>query len=57
MTDVTTRQSVLFSDLGNKPVVARFDQPHASSEGGAILLQACDRRLALSPALIGSVED
>lgn len=57
MNDDNTRQSVLFSDLGDKPVVAKFDQPHASSEGGAILLQACDRRLGLSEALIDGIED
>jgi hypothetical protein len=37
MEDDTTRQSVLFSDLADKPVVAKFDQEHASSDGGAIL--------------------
>ena len=26
-------------------VVARFDQPHASSDGGALLLKAVDDRL------------
>jgi len=57
MIDDSTRQSVLFSDLCGKPVVARFDQRHASSEGGAILLQACDRRLGLTEALIGGIED
>jgi hypothetical protein len=57
MIDDSTRQSVLFSDLGDRPVVAKFDQPHASSEGGAILLQACDRRLGLTAALIDAVED
>ena len=45
MDDDSTRQSVLFSDLLGKPVIAKFDQEHASSDGGAILLQACDRRL------------
>jgi Transposase DDE domain group 1 len=55
--DDSTRQSVLFSDLCGKPVVTKFDQPHASSEGGAILLQACDRRLGLTEALIGGLED
>ena len=57
MIDDTTRQSVLFSDLLDRPVVAKFDQPHASSEGGAILLQACDRRLGLTEALIGAIDD
>jgi predicted N-acetyltransferase YhbS len=40
MDDDSTRQSVLFSDLLDKPVIAKFDQEHASSDGGAILLQA-----------------
>ena len=57
MDDDNTRQSVLFSDLLGRPVVAQFDQQHASSDGGAILLQACDRRLGLSEALIGGIDD
>ena len=57
MDDDSTRQSVLFSDLAGKAVVAKFDQDHASSDGGAILLQACDRRLGLTDALIGAIDD
>jgi hypothetical protein len=57
MNDDTTRQSVLFSDLLAKPVVVEFDQQHASSDGGAVLLQACDRKLGLTEALVGCVED
>ena len=57
MMDDSTRQSVLFSDLFGKPVVAKFDQQHASSDGGAILLQACDRRVGLTEALIGATDD
>ncbi|MGO8856546.1 MAG: IS1380 family transposase [Steroidobacteraceae bacterium] len=57
MDDDSTRQSVLFLDLADKPVVAKFDQEHASSDGGAILLQACDRRLGLTDALIGGIDD
>jgi hypothetical protein len=55
--DDTTRQSVLFPDLLGRPVLAQFDQEHASSDGGAILLQACDRRLGLTEALIGGIDD
>jgi Transposase DDE domain group 1 len=55
--DDSIRQSVLFSDLLGKPVLATFDQQHASSDGGAILLQACDRRLGLTEALIGGIDD
>jgi hypothetical protein len=43
--------------LADKPIVAKFDQEHASSDGGAILLQACDRRVALTEALIGGIRD
>lgn len=57
MKDDNTRQSVLFSDLFSRPVVAKFDQEHASSDGGAILLQACDQRLGLTEALIGGIDD
>ena len=57
MDDDSTGQSVLFSDLSGKPVIAKFDQEHASSDGGAVLLQACDRRLGLTEALIGGIDD
>lgn len=36
----TTEKTVLFPDLFDRPLVARFDEPHASSDGGAILLTA-----------------
>jgi hypothetical protein len=51
MRDGTTGQSVIFKDLFGKPVVACFDQPNASSDGGAVLLKACDERLGLTHAL------
>jgi len=38
---------VLFPDLFNKPLVATFDQPHASSDGGAVLLKAAEARYGL----------
>ena len=57
MDDDSTRQSVLFSELTGKRVIVKFDQEHASSDGGAVLLQACDRRLGLTDALIGTIED
>ena len=40
----TIPQAVLFPDLFNKPLVATFDQPHASSDGGAVLLKAAEAR-------------
>jgi hypothetical protein len=43
----TIGQTVLFPDLFHKPLIAMFDQPHASSDGGAILLKAAEARYGL----------
>ncbi len=51
MNDDTIPQTVLFPDLFEKPLVAMFDQAHASSEGGAVLLKAADQRLGVTAAL------
>lgn len=53
----TPRQTVLFPDLFDKPVVVRFDAPHATSDAGAILLKAADRRLGLIERLADRVSD
>jgi hypothetical protein len=53
----TTPQTVLFPDLFGKALVACFDEPHASSDGGAILLKAADRRLGLIERLSACVTD
>jgi hypothetical protein len=52
-----TRQSVLFPKLFRRPVVVKFDQPHASSDGGAILLKACDERIGLTERLASCIVD
>ena len=57
MEDDNTRQTFLISALCGKPLVAKFDQRHGSSDGGAILLQACDERLGLTERLIGGIDD
>jgi hypothetical protein len=58
LNEPTIPQTVLFPDLFNKPLVATFDQPHASSDGGAILLKAADARYGLTERLAGClVED
>jgi len=44
LTDFTTAQTVLFSDLEKRPVLLAFDQAHGTSDGGAILLSAANRR-------------
>jgi hypothetical protein len=40
-----------------QPVIVRFDQPHASSDGGALLLKALDDRLGVTERLAGSLRD
>lgn len=57
MSDPTTTQCLLFPDLLDKPVVAQFDQEHASSDGGALLLKAADRRLGLIDILSRCLSD
>ena len=44
-------QTVLFPTLFSKPLVATFDTPHQSSDGGAILLKAIDNELGLTARL------
>ena len=57
LNDRTVPQTVLFPDLFDRPLVATFDQAHASSDGGAILLKAADHRLGLSRALTACLTD
>jgi len=44
-------QTVLFADLFDRPLVAAFDTPQLSSDGGAILLKAVDEPLGLTARL------
>lgn len=57
MRDSTTTPCVLFPDLFRKPLIATFDLPNASSDGGALLLKAADRRLGLLSRLAAALED
>ena len=57
MSEHTTTQRVLFPEFFDRPVVAQFDQPQSSSDGGAILLKAADRRLGLTEALAACLQD
>lgn len=50
-------QSVLFPSLFHKPVVASFDQPDSSSDGGAILLKAIDSELNLTERLAACIRE
>lgn len=40
-----------------KAVTVKFDQDHASSDGGAVLLKACDEKLKLSTTLASFLSD
>ena len=57
MSNTTIQQGVLFKALSKKPTVVRFDQEHTSTDGGALLLKACDKRLGLSAALSATLCD
>jgi hypothetical protein len=57
MATVCIAQSSLRVHGISKPVIARFDQPHASSDGGAILLKAIDDRLGLTWRLATAIRD
>ena len=57
MNDDRIPQTVLFPDLFDKPLVATFDQAHASSDGGAVLLKAADRRLGVTAAFAECLTD
>jgi hypothetical protein len=57
VSDDNTPQTVLFPHLLRRPVVAQFDQQHGSSDGGAILLKACDDRLHLTERLASCIMD
>ena len=55
--DSTTTPCLLFPDLFDRPLTARFDVPNASSDGGAVLLKAADRRLGLISCLAATLID
>jgi hypothetical protein len=57
MSDDSTAQCLLFPDIFPKPVMARFDQRQGSSDGGALLLQAADRRYGLIAGLACCLQD
>ena len=57
MRERTTQQRVMFPELFDKPLVVQFDQPHGSSDGGAVLLKACDERLRLTEQLAACFVD
>jgi Transposase DDE domain group 1 len=57
VSDHSTTQCLLFPDIFHKPAVLQFDQRQGSSDGGALLLKAADRRYGLSGCLAGCLRD
>ena len=57
MSDDSTTERLLFPEIFSKTAVVQFDQRQGSSDGGAILLKAADRRYSLIDALASCVQD
>jgi hypothetical protein len=55
-TDCIAQLTFRYQNL-RSPLVARFDVPHASSDGGLVLLKAVDERLRLTEAVAACVTD
>lgn len=53
----TTTQCWLFPEDFAKRLVVRFDDQLGSSDGGAVLLKAADRKLGLTESLVACLED
>ena len=57
MTTDMISQTVLFPNLFAKPLLARFDQPHTSSDGGAVLLKAAEKVYGLVAGFVRCLVD
>ncbi len=57
MIDSARAQSVLFKGLAPKPVTVRFEDERTSSDGGAIVLKAADRRMRMISSMAESFTD
>jgi hypothetical protein len=55
-TDCIAKVTFGFEPKG-KPIVARFDVPHASSDGGAVLLKSLDTQLQLNKRVAACLID
>jgi len=55
--DNSTTQCLLLPDIFPKAAVLQFDQRQGSSDGGALLLKAADRRYGLIGCLAGCLRD
>ena len=50
-------QCLNFPELFDKPIQLKFDEPHSSSDGGALLLKAADQKLQLTSSLAAALVD
>ena len=57
MSDNSTTQCLLLPDIFPKPLALQFDQRQGSSDGGALLLKAANRRYGLIGCLAGCLRD
>ena len=57
MTDSIATERSLFPEIFAKPVVLEFDQRQGSSDGGAVLLKAAERRYGLITSMSGCLCD
>src|SRR5260370_40279717 len=57
MSEDSIRELLLFPGIFGKPVIAQFDQREGSSDGGALLLKAADRRYGLVDGLSSCLRD
>ena len=53
----STKQSVLFPALVSKSVIAAFDEPEVTSDGGSVLLKAVDDQTGLTDRLAAALTD
>jgi len=57
LTDSTATECLLFPEMFAKPVMLEFDQRQGSSDGGAVLLKAAERRYGLIANMSGCLRD
>jgi hypothetical protein len=57
LTDSIATERLLFPESFAKPVVLEFDQRQGSSDGGAVLLKAAERRYGLIANMAGCLRD
>jgi hypothetical protein len=57
LNDSTATERLLFPEIFAKPVMLEFDQRQGSSDGGAVLLKAAERRYGLIGRMSGCLRD